>query len=61
MTTVGKGAREVRAHVDGVFRAFYVTHIGNAIYVLDAFQKKTRATAAKDMDLGRRRFKQIGE
>lgn len=61
MATIGKGVREVRVRVEGIFRAFYVTHIGNAIYVLHAFQKKTRATAPKDIDLGRRRFKQIGE
>ncbi|MFT3792432.1 MAG: type II toxin-antitoxin system RelE/ParE family toxin [Rudaea sp.] len=58
--TVGPGVREVRIHVDDAFRAFYVTNIGNAIYVLHAFQKKTQETSPKDIAMGRQRFKQIG-
>jgi phage-related protein len=58
---VGAGVREVRIHTGGEFRAFYVTHIGNALYVLHAFQKKTQETRPKDIALGRQRFKQIGE
>lgn len=61
MKTVGAGVREVRVHVDGEFRAFYVANIGNALYVLHAFQKKTQKTSPKDIDLARTRFKQIGE
>jgi phage-related protein len=60
MKTVGAGVREVRVHTGGEFRAFYVAHIGNALYVLHAFQKKTQKTSQKDIDLGRQRFKQIG-
>jgi phage-related protein len=61
MKTVGTGVREVRVHTGGEFRVFYVTRIGNALYVLHAFQKKTQKTSAKDMALGQQRFKQIGE
>jgi len=61
MKTVGPGVREVRVQVDGQFRAFYVTNLGNAVYVLHAFQKKTPQTSQQDIDLGRTRFKQIGE
>lgn len=61
MKTVGAGVREVRIHVDGQFRAFYITNIGNAVYVLHAFQKKTQKTSPKDLALGQERFKQIGE
>jgi len=59
--TVGAGVREVRVHTGGQFRAFYVTNIGNALYVLHAFQKKTPRTSPKDLAIGRERFKQIGE
>jgi phage-related protein len=52
--------REIRVHVSGEFRAFYVTNIGNALYVLHAFQKKAQATRAQDVALGRQRFRQIG-
>ena len=61
MKTVGPGVREVRVHDGSHFRAFYVTNIGNALYVLHAFQKKTPQTSQKDIALGRARFKQIGE
>ncbi len=61
MKTVGKGVREVRISVDGQFRAFYVTNIGNAVVVLHAFQKKGQKTSEKDLALGQRRFKQIGD
>lgn len=59
MKTVGQGVREVRVRVGGQFRAFYVTHIGNAVYVLHAFQKKGQKTSREDIALGRRRFNQI--
>jgi phage-related protein len=60
MKTIGSGVREIRVHVSGEFRAFYVTNIGNALYVLHAFQKKAQATRAQDVALGRQRFRQIG-
>ncbi|MCL1826299.1 MAG: type II toxin-antitoxin system RelE/ParE family toxin [Betaproteobacteria bacterium] len=60
MRTVGVGVREVRVHAGGQFRVFYVTSIGNALYVLHAFQKKTQKTSPKDIALGRERLKQIG-
>lgn len=46
--------------MQNAYRVFYVTHIGNAIYVLHAFQKKTQKTAPKDIALGQQRYKQIG-
>jgi len=61
MPTVGAGVREVRVHTGEEFRAFYVANVGNALYVLHAFHKKTQKTSQKDIDLGRQRFKQIGE
>jgi phage-related protein len=61
MKTVGAGVREVRIHVGGQFRAFYVANRGNALYVLHAFRKKTRATSATDVALARQRLQQIGE
>jgi phage-related protein len=61
MKTVGKGVREVRISVDGQFRVFYVTNIGNAVYVLHAFHKKGQKTSQRDIALGQQRFQQIGE
>jgi phage-related protein len=61
MTIVGAGVREIRITTEGAFRVFYVTHIGNALYVLHAFQKKTEKTSPKDIALGQQRYRQIGE
>ncbi|AZO57873.1 MULTISPECIES: type II toxin-antitoxin system RelE/ParE family toxin [unclassified Mesorhizobium] len=60
MTTVGPGAREIRIRDDaGAFRVIYVVSIGDAVYVLHAFQKKMQQTAKRDLDLAASRFKQI--
>ena len=59
--SVGSGANEIRIHVLGEWRIIYVAKIRNAIYVLHAFQKKTQKTSQRDIDLARKRYKQIGE
>lgn len=58
---VGTGAKEIRIHVLGEWRVIYVAKIRNAIYVLHAFQKKTQKTNQRDIELARKRYKQIGE
>jgi phage-related protein len=61
MTIVGAGAQEIRYQDDsGAFRAIYVARFADAVYVLHAFQKKTRKTAQKDIALAARRYKLIG-
>jgi phage-related protein len=61
MRTVGPGAHEIRARDEsGVYRAIYVAKFETAVYVLHAFQKKTRQTAKMDVELARVRYKMIG-
>lgn len=60
MKTVGASVREIRIRVQGQYRAFYTTKVGNAVYILHAFQKKTQKTSSKDIALGQQRFKQLG-
>ena len=59
MTSVGSGVREIRVHADGEFRVIYIAVFDEAVYVLHAFQKKTRKTAKTDIDLAKRRFKEL--
>lgn len=59
MKTVGPGVREIRIHVEGAHRVFYVTTRPGAIYVLHAFEKKTQKTSAADLKIGRERFKSL--
>ncbi len=56
MPSVGLGVNEVRVRVGGAFRAIYVAKFAEAVYVLHAFQKKTRKTATADVALARGRF-----
>jgi phage-related protein len=61
MTSVGTGVREIRIRVLGEWRVIYVAKLADAIYVLHAFQKKTQRTRREDIELARRRYRQIGE
>ena len=61
MTSIGSGVREIRVHVLGEWRIIYVAKIADAIYVLHAFQKKTQRTRREDIELARRRLREIGE
>ena len=56
MQTVGPEVRELRLHIAGAHRVFYVATRPEAIYVLHAFEKKTRKTSAHDLRIGRDRF-----
>jgi len=61
VAAVGFGVREIRIHVLGEWRIIYVANIRDAIYVLHAFQKKTQKTSQRDIELARKRYKQMGE
>jgi phage-related protein len=56
MATIGRGAREIRVHVGGELRVFYVATFPEAVYVLHVFTKKTRRTAPRDLKLGQQRY-----
>lgn len=58
---VGKGAYEIRVRLDGAWRVIYVAKFANAVYVLHAFEKKTRKTSQNDVELAKQRYKLIGE
>jgi phage-related protein len=60
MQTIGPGVNEIRIHVLGEWRVIYVAKLRNAVYVLHAFQKKTKKTSRHDIDLARQRYRQIG-
>ena len=56
--SVGPGVREVRVHDQaGAFRVVYIATRPEAVYVLHAFQKKTRATPRRDLDLATARLR----
>jgi phage-related protein len=54
------GVREIRIRqASGAYRIIYLTTIGDVVHVLHAFQKKTQATAKRDIDLAKARLRQI--
>ncbi|MBI2736109.1 MAG: type II toxin-antitoxin system RelE/ParE family toxin [Rhodospirillales bacterium] len=58
MKSIGKSVREIRIRDEaGAFRVLYVANIAEVVYVLHAFQKKTRATSKRDLSLGLLRFR----
>jgi len=57
MLQVGIGAYELRVHVLGEWRVIFVARFKDAVYVLHAFQKKTRQTRRSDVTLAKRRYK----
>ncbi|MGH8686894.1 MAG: type II toxin-antitoxin system RelE/ParE family toxin [Burkholderiales bacterium] len=57
--SIGPGVSELRAQVGGAFRVIYLTRMHDAVYVLHAFQKKTRKTGRLDLELARRRLKNL--
>jgi phage-related protein len=60
MTTVGSGVREIRLRDEqGIFRVIYVAKFVESIYVLHCFQKKSQATSSTDIDLAKRRLKEL--
>jgi len=60
MRSVGPGVKEIRIHVLGEWRVIYVAKLKDTVYVLHAFHKKGRKTSRQDIDLARRRYRQIG-
>ncbi|HVC47213.1 MAG TPA: type II toxin-antitoxin system RelE/ParE family toxin [Terracidiphilus sp.] len=60
MPDIGKGVEEIRVWVSsGTYRVIYTARLANSVYVLHAFQKKTRETSEKDKAIARKRFKQL--
>ncbi len=60
MPIIGSRVKEIRIHILGEWRIIYVIKLQDAVYVLHAFQKKTRKTNQQDIDLARKRYRQIG-
>lgn len=56
MTTVGPGVIEIRVHTGLEHRIFYVAKYEEAVYVLHAFEKRTRQTPQPEIALARKRL-----
>jgi phage-related protein len=54
MSSVGAGVMEIRVHTRLEHRVFYVAKFDDAVYVLHAFEKRTRATPPSAIALARK-------
>jgi len=59
MGAIGLGVSEIRVRVGGAFRVIYLVKYAEAVYVLHAFQKKSRRTSYLDVELARNRFRAL--
>jgi phage-related protein len=60
MPSIGKGVEELRIWAEsGTYRVLYTARLAEAVYVIHAFPKKTRATSHRDIEIARERFQQM--
>ena len=59
MTSVGQGVREIRIQTELAHRVFYLATFDEAVYVLHAFEKKTRKTPPHEVQLARDRYRAL--
>jgi phage-related protein len=60
MRSIGQGVREIRIRDEsGAFRVIYLAKLADAVYVLHCFQKKTEQTSDRDIELARKRFRDL--
>lgn len=57
MTSVGPGVQEVRIRTGREHRVFCIARLAEAVYVLHAFEKRSRKTPRQDLEIARNRFR----
>jgi phage-related protein len=60
MESVGKGVWELKTADERTwYRVIYLARIGDALYVLHAFEKESRKTDRRDLEIAKSRLKLI--
>ena len=60
MRSIGSGIKEIRIRdVTGAFRIIYLATLADTVYVLHCFQKKSEHNSNKDIQLARKRYKDL--
>lgn len=59
MPSVGSGVREIRIRATLEHRVIYVAKFDEAVYVVHAFEKRSRKTQKGDLVLARQRLRQL--
>ena len=60
MPTIGQGVHELRLKArSGAYRVVYALIHRRAVHVLHAFKKTTQETSARNLELARKRLKEV--
>lgn len=59
MQSIGAGVKEIRIHKPHEHRVIYIAHFPEAVYVLYAFEKKTRQTPQRHIDIARSAYAEV--
>ena len=60
MPVLGAGAAELRIRdAAGTYRAFYVVKVADVVLILHAFAKKSQKTPQREIELGKKRLKEM--
>ncbi|MGD0521041.1 MAG: type II toxin-antitoxin system RelE/ParE family toxin [Terracidiphilus sp.] len=60
MESIGKGVWELKTADERTwYRVIYLTRIGDALYVLHAFEKDSRKTDRRDLEIAKSRLKLV--
>ncbi len=57
MPTVGPGVREIRVHTELEHRVFYIFKFTEGVYVLHAFEKRSRKTPQRELEIAGHRLR----
>jgi phage-related protein len=61
MPSIGAGVQEIRVHTEAEHRVCYIARFLAGIYVLHAFEKRTKRTSRSDIELARTRYRELLE
>jgi phage-related protein len=60
MPSIGPGVYELKESDERTwYRAIYLSRVGNVIYVLHCFEKDSRKTDRRDIEIASQRFKMV--
>jgi phage-related protein len=59
MVSVGAGVEEIRVHAGQEHRVFYIARFDEGVYVLHAFEKRSRKTPAREIEVARTRLHDV--
>ena len=59
MASVGAGVEEIRVQTGQEHRVFYIARFEEGVYVLHAFEKRSRKTPSREIEVARGRLREV--